>query len=104
MSSFTDRVYQVVLTIPVGRVVSYTQVAKMVDSPRAARAVGIALRKNTRPAYSMSKNTIPCHRVVHTDRTVGEYNGGRDKKRELLCSEGVVIYNNKIDPSYFWSE
>lgn len=104
MSEFTERVYNCVSKVPHGKVVSYAQVAEMVGSPSAARAVGVALRKNTRTAYLDKDDFIPCHRVVRADGFVGEYNGGRQTKRELLCSEGVAINDNKVDLSYFWTE
>lgn len=62
---------------------TYGEVARRAGSPRAARAVGAYMKQNFDPG-------IPCHRVVRSDGSVGEYNrGGSGKKRELLEQEGV---------------
>lgn len=104
MSQFTERVYQAVSKVPQGKVVSYAWVAEMVGSPRAVRAVGVALRKNINTAYSKTDKVIPCHRVVRVDGFVGEYNGGRNKKIALLHNEGIIVNNGKVDPELFWNK
>lgn len=78
--SFTERVYAVVRTIMRGETMTYAEVAKRAGSPRAVRAVGNILNKNYDP-------TIPCHRVVRSDGTVGGYNRGTRKKARLLRDE-----------------
>ncbi|KPJ85013.1 hypothetical protein AMJ57_04750 [Parcubacteria bacterium SG8_24] len=80
--SFAGRVYEVVRRIPRGSVMTYRQVAEAVGSPRAARAVGSALRKNRDPR-------VPCHRVVRADGP-GGYNRGPEVKLELLRREGAI--------------
>lgn len=80
LSLFTQSVYKVVQSIPVGEVWTYRQVAEAVGRPKAFRAVGNVLNKNYDPA-------IPCHRVVRSDGTLGGYNRGSDKKREILEHE-----------------
>ena len=49
---------------------------------------------------AMAKNkrlfVVPCHRVVRSDGSVGEYALGADKKAELLMSEGVAVTNGRI--------
>ncbi|MGE5828316.1 MAG: methylated-DNA--[protein]-cysteine S-methyltransferase [Micromonosporaceae bacterium] len=64
-----------------GRTVSYAQLAAEVGNPRAVRAVGTACASNPLPLV------IPCHRVVRSDGTPGEYVGGADIKRRLLDLE-----------------
>jgi len=76
----------VVRSIPVGKVMTYGDVACAVGSPGASRAVGSLMRKN----YDKS---VPCHRVVKSDGLVGQYNreGGSYAKAERLKVEGVVF-------------
>lgn len=64
---------------------TYGEVARAAGSPRAARAVGSALRKNPDLAR------VPCHRVVRFDGGVGGYAGGVRAKIKLLRSEGVEV-------------
>lgn len=79
--TFAENVRKVVAKIPKGKTMTYAQVAKAAGSPRAARAVGSIMRANYDPK-------IPCHRVVRSDGSVGEYNrGGAVRKRELLAEE-----------------
>jgi methylated-DNA-[protein]-cysteine S-methyltransferase len=69
-----------------GEVVSYGELAAMAGRPRAARAVGSAMRNNPIPFV------IPCHRVVAAGNKIGGYGGGRNAialKRALLACEGV---------------
>jgi methylated-DNA-[protein]-cysteine S-methyltransferase len=72
--------------VPWGEVVSYGELAALAGRPRAARAVGSAMRNNRIPFV------IPCHRVVAAGHKIGGYGGGRNAvalKRELLAREGV---------------
>jgi methylated-DNA-[protein]-cysteine S-methyltransferase len=72
--------------VPWGEVVSYGELAGMCGRPRAARAVGSAMRNNPIPFV------IPCHRVIAAGNKIGGYGGGRNAialKRELLAREGV---------------
>ena len=82
---FQRKVYEALLRIPKGQVRTYSQVARMIGKPNAARAVGQALKRNRwAPA-------IPCHRVISSDGTLGGYSasGGPTAKRRLLQKEGV---------------
>jgi methylated-DNA-[protein]-cysteine S-methyltransferase len=68
--------------IPKGETRSYGQVAAAAGIPGAARAVGTCMKEN----YDSS---VPCHRVIRSDGTLGEYNrGGPVVKRALLEAEG----------------
>ncbi|WP_200823486.1 methylated-DNA--[protein]-cysteine S-methyltransferase [Actinacidiphila yanglinensis] len=64
-----------------GRTESYAQVAAASGSPRAVRAVGTACATNPLPVV------VPCHRVVRSDGSPGQYAGGADAKRLLLALE-----------------
>ena len=57
---------------------------------KAYRAVGTALGKNPFPII------IPCHRVVKSNMSIGEYGGGSEMKKEILKNEGVRIKGDKI--------
>jgi len=84
-NTFSLRVRAVVRKISKGNTLSYKAVAKKAGNPKAARAVARIMAEN----YD---ETIPCHRVIRTDGTLGGYNrGGILKKRELLMKEGVVL-------------
>ena len=65
MSVF-EKIYEVVKTIPKGKVATYGQVAFLAGNPRWARVVGYALHNNPSP------KTIPCHRVVNREGKVAE--------------------------------
>ncbi|MFA5714494.1 MAG: MGMT family protein [Candidatus Paceibacterota bacterium] len=82
MESFKEGVLEVVRNIPKGKVMTYKEVAKRIGSPKASRAVGNILNKN----YDTS---IPCHRVIRSDGSIGGYNRGSKKKEELLKKEKV---------------
>lgn len=58
--NFYEKVYEAVCKIPPGRVASYGQIALWCQNPRAARAVGYALR-------ACKSAAVPCHRVLHKD-------------------------------------
>lgn len=80
-SGFRRAVVQHLPEIPYGRTATYTDVAAIAGSPRAVRAVGTACAKNPLPLV------VPCHRVVRSDGTTGQYAGGPAAKRWLLDLE-----------------
>lgn len=80
--TFAERVRDVVKKISRGKVLTYGQVAVRAGSPGASRAVGSIMARNFDPG-------IPCHRVIRTDGTIGNYNrGGSEAKKKLLREEG----------------
>lgn len=81
---FSDKVYEVVKKIPQGEAWSYKKVASLAGRPNAYRAVGTILSKNADPA-------IPCHRVIRSNGTIGEYNGMLGEKAKLLRKERAII-------------
>jgi methylated-DNA-[protein]-cysteine S-methyltransferase len=83
-TGFRLGVLQHLPTIGYGRTESYAQVATAAGSPRAVRAVGTACATNPLPVV------VPCHRVVRSDGSLGEYAGGADAKRTLLTMEGAM--------------
>lgn len=89
MNTF-EKIYEIVKTIPKGKVATYGQVAFLAGNSRWARVVGYALHNNPDPA------SIPCHRVVNREGRVapGFAFGGSDIQRQLLESEGIVFEND----------
>lgn len=83
-TGFRGEVVRALQTIPYGQTRSYGDVARAVGSPGAVRAVGTACRLNPLPIV------IPCHRVVRSDGSPGQYAGGEAAKRVLLAAEGVA--------------
>lgn len=81
---FRKKVWEVLKTIPYGRVRSYGWVARKVGKPRAARAVGAACGANPVPLF------VPCHRVVAGNGSLGGFSGGLSNKKRLLKLEGVI--------------
>ncbi len=78
---FQRKVWETLLDIPFGETIAYSELAKRVGKPKAARAVGSANGAN-RIAI-----VIPCHRVIAADGTLGGYGGGLDVKQQLLDLE-----------------
>jgi methylated-DNA-[protein]-cysteine S-methyltransferase len=78
---FRRGVLEHLVTIPFGATESYAEVATGVGNPKAMRAVGTACATN--PIALV----VPCHRVVRSDGSIGNYGGGVDAKRLLLALE-----------------
>jgi AraC family transcriptional regulator of adaptative response/methylated-DNA-[protein]-cysteine methyltransferase len=82
-TAFQQRVWQALRAIPAGSTASYTDIAKRLGMPKAARAVAQACASNTIAV------AIPCHRVVRTDGSLSGYQWGIERKRALLDREVV---------------
>lgn len=83
-SPFEQDVWRKALEIPRGEVRPYGWVAAEIGRPEAVRAVGTALGHNPVPLI------VPCHRVVRSDGSIGQYSlGGPDNKRTILAAEGL---------------
>ena len=70
--------------IAYGETASYAMVAAASGSPNAVRAVGSACANNPLPLV------VPCHRVVRSDGSIGQYRGGTEAKQALLAMEAVT--------------
>ena len=81
----SEDVYNMLLTIPKGKVSTYGDLAKALGNPSASRHVGRILSKNPNPIK------VPCHRVVMSNGKIGGYAFGTEKKKELLQNEGVIF-------------
>ena len=87
--NFNKRCYKKLVLIPEGMISTYAEIAKSLDS-KAYRAVGNAMANNPHPI------SIPCHRIIKSDGTLGGYALGISKKIQLLKKEGIKIKNNKV--------
>jgi methylated-DNA-[protein]-cysteine S-methyltransferase len=80
---FQQRVWQALQRIPFGTTLTYRELARRLDRPEAARAVGHANGRN--PIAIV----IPCHRLIGSDGHLRGYAGGLALKRRLLEHEGA---------------
>lgn len=95
---FFAKVYEIVKQIPLGKVATYGQIARLTGNPRMSRQVGWALHVNPEPYV------IPCHRVVNREGKLsgGFAFGGIDVQRYLLQSEGVQFVDDEtVDITQF---
>ena len=81
LSTFDARVYEVVSTVPAGQTVTYGEVAALIGSPGAARAIGGAMARC--PFFPL----VPCHRVVRAADGWSGWGGNDRLKRRLLEAE-----------------
>jgi methylated-DNA-[protein]-cysteine S-methyltransferase len=88
---FNQRVYEIARAIPPGCTLSYGEIAKDLDVPDSARAVGKALGENPFPII------VPCHRVLAAGGKLGGFsaNGGVGTKRRLLEIEGALAVGGR---------
>ena len=84
-TNFQIKVWEALLRIPVGTVVSYEDVALYIGFPKAVRAVGNAVGKN--PVSFV----IPCHRVVRKTADFGNYGGGPARKKAMIGWEAGLV-------------
>ncbi|SNS76555.1 methylated-DNA-[protein]-cysteine S-methyltransferase [Anaerovirgula multivorans] len=89
-TKFQKQVWQALLKIPFGKVVSYKDIAVEIGNPKAMRAVGMANNKNRIPII------IPCHRVIGSNKKLVGYGGGLHIKERLLKLEGIEIVKEKV--------
>lgn len=87
--SFNERCYEILKKVPKGKLTTYGDIAKKLNC-KAYRAVGNAMNKNP---YAPK---VPCHRVVCSNGKVGGFAFGKDKKINILKSEGIEVKNEKV--------
>ena len=87
-TNFQVKVWEALMRIPEGGVVSYESLARAVGKPNASRAVGNAVGKNP-IAY-----IIPCHRVIRQAGVIGNYHWGMERKKALLGWEWAKTASN----------
>ncbi len=84
-SDFEVRVWEMLLKIPMGRAVSYADIARQIGQPSASRAVGAAVGRNP------ISFVVPCHRVLRGDGSLGGYHWGLTRKRALIGWETGLV-------------
>jgi len=82
-TNFQIKVWEALLRIPIGKAVTYGDIARHIGSPGAVRAVGTAVGKNPIPFL------IPCHRVIRKMGGFGNYREGPTRKKIILGWEAV---------------
>ena len=82
-TAFQLKVWQSLLKIPMGQLTTYGELAKSIDHPKAARAVGTAIGSN--PIAFL----IPCHRVIQSTGAFGGYEWGQVRKTAMIAWEGI---------------
>ena len=79
-----------VADIPYAEVRTYKEIAEAVGRPAAYRFVGTTLGKNPFPLL------IPCHRVIKSDYSIGQFGGGTDLKKRLIGFEKNQFSNSSV--------
>ena len=83
-SDFEIRVWETMLRVPFGRATTYNDLARRIERPKAARAVGAAVGRN--PVAFV----VPCHRVLGRSGSLTGYHWGLTRKRAILGWEAGV--------------
>ncbi len=80
MTAFQQEVLTALRSVKYGQTVSYGDIARLINNPKAARAIGTVMAQNPLPLI------IPCHRVIKTDGSFGYFSaaGGVDTKKRML--------------------
>jgi methylated-DNA-[protein]-cysteine S-methyltransferase len=84
-SEFQRRALISLRTVPVGSVITYQGLAAAVGHPNSQRAIGTTMATNPVPIF------VPCHRVIKSDGSIGNYGGGVANKLKLLRAEGFDV-------------
>jgi methylated-DNA-[protein]-cysteine S-methyltransferase len=84
-SDFQRRALETLRRVPPGSVISYRGLAAAVGEPDSQRAIGNTMASNPVPIF------VPCHRVIKSDGSIGNYGGGVGRKVALLKLEGFRI-------------
>lgn len=83
-TDFQLKVWNALLQIPLGEKSTYKRIASNIGQPTASRAVGAAVGQN--PVCYL----IPCHRVIRTDQSLGDYHWGKELKEKMLKQESAL--------------
>jgi AraC family transcriptional regulator of adaptative response/methylated-DNA-[protein]-cysteine methyltransferase len=84
-TDFEVRVWETLLRIPMGRVSTYSDIARCIGKPKASRAVGAAVGKNP------MSFVVPCHRVLGKSGAITGYHWGLTRKRAMLGWEAGQV-------------
>jgi AraC family transcriptional regulator of adaptative response/methylated-DNA-[protein]-cysteine methyltransferase len=89
-TNFQLKVWQALLSVPSGTLATYSEIASLIGRPRAARAVGTAIGKNP-VAY-----LIPCHRVIQSLGTFGNYRWSAERKAAIIGREAAGTVGRRM--------
>lgn len=89
MTINSQEIYKLLNRIPKGKVTTYKEIAKQLNS-NGYQAIGKIISQNPNAPQT------PCHRVVKIDGNISGYAFGVDKKISLLKNEGIEVENNKV--------
>ena len=92
-TNFQIKVWEALISVAPGEIVSYTQIGQRLGMPKACRSIGTAIAKNNIALL------IPCHRVIQESGEVGSYHWGSDRKAALLAWEGARLERKKQSES-----
>ena len=92
-TNFQLQVWQALLKIPAGQIVSYEDLALSMNRPKATRAVSSAVAKN--PVGYL----IPCHRVIRKSGLFGKYHWGTARKKAMIGWEASQLVNDECQVS-----
>ena len=98
MTNQYQGIYDLVSQIPVGKVATYGQIARLWNKPRNARQIGYALFRVA------PEDNIPWHRVVNSQGRISQSPmrmGSDDLQRLLLEAEGIIFIDDQIDLQKF---
>ena len=96
---FKEMVYRTLQKIPSGKVVTYSQLARLSGSPKACRAVGNILHNNADPI------NYPCYKVVNNKGLLSKHYGfgGIEIQKKFLQDDNIEVINNRVDLNkYQW--
>lgn len=91
-SDFQRRALTRLRRVPAGSVISYQGLAAALGVPSGQRAIGNTVAANPVPIY------VPCHRVIRSDGSIGNYGGGPERKLSLLRAEGFNVNRQRRVP------
>lgn len=86
-TNFQVKVWEALLKIPDGLLVTYQTIANQINNPKAVRAVGTAIGSN--PVAFL----IPCHRVIRKEGKIGDYRWGTERKKIIVGYEMAKSYS-----------
>ena len=92
-----EKVYDFLLTIPKGKVVTYGQIAEYLGNKNLSRVVGNILHVNPEPLK------YPCYKVVNSRGFLSDNfgDGGINVQKERLEKDGIEVINNRVDLSKY---
>lgn len=88
-----EKIYELLRTIPRGKVVTYGEIGEYIGNKKLARVVGNILHQN------IDGEKYPCYKVVNRDGKLSHNYafGGIEKQKEKLEKDGIVVYNYTVD-------